>query len=109
MREWLGVDQAQDSNQGVLCVSSLIDPILKKLGLTDGLEVETVKSVWSELAGPFIAMHSEPFSVKHGHLVLKVSQPMMRFQLEQMKPLLLKQMQERLGKQKIRSIQFQVG
>jgi len=109
MREWYGVDSAQDSNQGVVCASLFLDAIFKKLGLGEGLEVEAVKNAWEHLAGPFISQHSEPVSVRNGHLVLKVAQPMIRFQLEQMKPMLLKQLQERLGKNKVRSVRFQVG
>ena len=109
MREWLGVDPAQDSNNGVLRVSALIDSVLKKVGVGDGLELDEVKSAWEELAGPFIARHSHPFSVSNGHLVLRVSQPVMRFQLEQMRGVLLRQLQERLGAKHVKSVKFQVG
>lgn len=109
MREWLGLDPADDPDQGVQSPANLIGGILKSFGLTSGLELETIRSTWAELAGEFIAQHSDPVSIKNGAMVLRVTQPVMRFQLEQMKPLLLRQLQEKLGAQKIRSLSFTIG
>jgi hypothetical protein len=47
--------------------------------------------------------------VKEGHLVLQVTQPAMRFHLEQMKPELLKNIKARFGAGKIKSIKFNLG
>ena len=48
-------------------------------------------------------------SVKGGHLVLRVTQPAMRFHLEQMKPMLLTRIKAQLGENRIKSIKFSLG
>ena len=73
------------------------------------MDESQLRSAWKELAGDFIAAHSEPVSIRDGHLVLRVAQPAMRFHLEQMKPMLLKRIREALGADRVRSIRFQTG
>jgi hypothetical protein len=41
--------------------------------------------------------------------VLRVTQPALRFQLEQMKPMLFTRIRQQLGEGKIKSIKFQLG
>jgi hypothetical protein len=41
--------------------------------------------------------------------VLRVTQPAMRFHLEQMKPMLLTRIREQLGEQRIKSVKFTLG
>ncbi|MBK1883743.1 DUF721 domain-containing protein [Luteolibacter pohnpeiensis] len=108
LREWRGGDEADDLNSGVHLAEEFVSAILKAAGAEDGIHEDEVRAAWKELAGEFIAKHAEPVSVKGGHLVLRVTQPAMRFHLEQMKPLLLKRIQEQLGN-KIRSVKFGHG
>ena len=63
----------------------------------------------AKLAGDFIARHTEPVSVKNGHLVLRVTQPAMRFHLEQIKPMLLTRIRSQLGQDRIMSVKFTLG
>lgn len=109
LREWRGCDEATDLNAGIHSPQEFIKTILRATGAEDGLHEDQVRSTWKQLAGDFIAQHSEPVSVKNGQLVLRVTQPAMRFHLEQMKPMLLKRIQEQLGAQQIKSIQFHHG
>jgi predicted nucleic acid-binding Zn ribbon protein len=82
---------------------------LRAAGGADGLDEEEVRSAWKDLAGEFIARHTEPVAVKGGHLVLRVTQPAMRFHLEQMKPMLLERIRQQLGAERIRSVKFTLG
>ena len=109
LREWWGCDEVLDLNEGVHAPNEFIAAILKSAGLEDGLQEEQVRSAWKELAGEFIARHTEPVSVKNGHLVLRVTQPAMRFHLEQMKPMLLGRIRAELGENRIKSIKFTLG
>lgn len=109
LKEWRGCDEAMDLNAGVHKAEEFITSILKAAGAQDGLHEDEVKSTWKELAGDFISQHTEPVSVKNGHLVLRVNQPTMRFHLDQMKPMLLKRLQDQLGKDRIKAIKFSVG
>ncbi|MEN9975764.1 MAG: hypothetical protein RLZZ282_1770 [Verrucomicrobiota bacterium] len=109
LREWRGFDDALDLSAGVHDARQFVTAILTFAGAKDGLDEDLVRETWKELAGGFIARHSEPVSVKNGHLLLRVTQPAMRFHLEQMKPMLLTRIRAELGEERIRSVKFTLG
>jgi hypothetical protein len=109
LREWRGADEPSGLDSGIHRPADFITSILRSIGAEDGLHEDEVRATWKELAGDFIASHTQPVSVKSGHLVLRVTQPAMRFHLEQMKPMLLERIKERLGPDKIHSIKFALG
>jgi hypothetical protein len=109
LREWRGVDEPLDMNAGMHVPAETIDSLLLRLGLQDGFDEEQVKRAWRELAGDFIASHSAPESIQRGELVLRVTQPAMRFHLEQIKPMLMKRIGGLLGEGKVRTIRFKHG
>jgi len=109
LREWRGYDEAMDPNAGIHKPTEFVAAILKAAGMTDGLHEDEVRSAWREIAGEFIAQHTEPVSVTNGRLTLRVTQPAMRFNLEQMKPMLLERVRDKLGKDHIKSIHFTLG
>jgi hypothetical protein len=110
--EWRGCEEAQDLNARIHRAGDFVASIMSGLGAAgaaDGLDEEAVRAAWKDLAGDFIARHTEPVSVKGGHLVLRVTQPAMRFHLEQMKPMLLTRIRAQLGEERIRSVKFTFG
>jgi predicted nucleic acid-binding Zn ribbon protein len=109
LREWRGVEEPADLSAGTHRAAEFISAILRAAGAEDGLHEDEVKAAWKDLAGDFIARHTEPVSVKSGHLVLRVTQPTLRFQLEQMKPLLFSRIRSQLGGNRIKSIKFTLG
>jgi predicted nucleic acid-binding Zn ribbon protein len=109
LREWRGGEEPDDLNAGIHLAQNFITAILRAAGAEDGLHEDQVRATWKELAGDFIARHTEPVSVKGGNLVLRVTQPALRFQLEQMKPMLQKRIRDQLGEGRIKSIKFQLG
>ena len=112
LREWRGCDEPLDLNAGIHRPGELMAAVLRVIraaGAADGLDEAEVRATWQEMAGDFIARHTEPVSVKGGVLVLRVTQPSMRFHLEQMKPLLLGRIQDRLGADRIRAVRFALG
>lgn len=109
MREWLGCDKPDDLRENVSKAGDWVESVLKKQFFAESLNEEEVKSAWKEIAGDFIGAHTEPVSVKEGNLVLRVTQPAMRFHLEQLKPELLKKIKARFGAGRIKSIRFNLG
>jgi predicted nucleic acid-binding Zn ribbon protein len=109
LREWRGADEPADLNTGIHLAQKFVAAILRAAGAEDGLHEDQVRATWKELAGDFIARHTEPISVKGGHLVLRVTQPALRFQLEQMKPMLLTRIRVQLGENRIQSVKFTLG
>jgi predicted nucleic acid-binding Zn ribbon protein len=109
LREWRGGEEPDDLNAGIHLAQNFVTAILRAAGAEDGLHEDQVRATWKELAGDFIARHTEPISVKGGNLILRVTQPALRFQLEQMKPMLQKRIRDQLGEDRIKSIKFQLG
>ena len=109
LREWRGAEEPADLNAGIHLAQQFVAAILRAAGAEDGLHEDQVRATWKELAGDFIARHTEPISVKGGNLVLRVTQPALRFQLEQMKPMMLTRIRDQLGEGRIKSIKFQLG
>ena len=109
LREWRGADEPVDLNAGIHLADQFVAAILRAAGAEDGLHEDQVRATWKELAGDFIARNTEPISVKGGNLVLRVTQPALRFQLEQMKPMLLARIREQLGEGRVKTIKFQLG
>jgi predicted nucleic acid-binding Zn ribbon protein len=112
LREWRGYAEAGDPEAGIRPASALVAAVLRALrsaGLADGFDEEELRRAWQELAGDFIARHSQPESVRGGVLVLRVAQPSMRFHLEQSKGLLLERLRERFGRDRIKEIKFRHG
>jgi predicted nucleic acid-binding Zn ribbon protein len=109
LREWRGIEEPADLNAGIHLAEKFVTTILRAAGAEDGLHEDQVRETWKDLAGEFIARHTEPLSVKGGVLILRVTQPALRFQLEQMKPMLLKRIRNQLGEDRIKSIKFQLG
>lgn len=109
LREWRGAEEPANLDAGIHLAGNLVAAVLRAAGAEDGLHEDQVRSAWKELAGEFIASHTEPVSVKGGHLVLRVTQPAMRFHLEQMKPMLLERIRGLLGSERIRSVKFSHG
>jgi len=109
VREWIGAPKPLDLNKNISEASEWVESILEKIGMTGGLEEDRVKETWSELAGPLVASQTAPVSLKRGCLTLKVLQPSMRFHLEQLKPQLLRKLQQELGDENIKSLRLTIG
>jgi hypothetical protein len=107
--EWRGFEEQAKSDSRVNLAATFVDAILKSAGLSEGIQEQELRAAWKEIAGAFIAEHSEPSSVKGGTLVLRVTQPSMRFQLEQMKPALLQRIRQCQDTTRIRAIRFVIG
>ncbi len=107
--DWLGCEKPLNCNKNVSTAGDWVDEILRKQFFADSLDEEEVKAVWKEIAGEFIGANTEPVSAKEGSLILRVTQPAMRFHLEQMKPELLQRIRERFGEDKIKSVRFSLG
>ena len=107
--EWLGCDNPLNPNKNVSAAGDWVDAILRMQFFADSLDEEEVKKAWKEIAGDFIGANTEPVSAKEGNLILRVTQPAMRFHLEQMKPNLLRRIRERFGEDKIKSVRFTLG
>jgi predicted nucleic acid-binding Zn ribbon protein len=109
LREWRGADEPLDLNANVHRAGEFVGEIMRLAGLADGMEEGRLREIWSSVMGDFVAKCSEPVSLKRGCLTIRVTQPAMRFHLEQMRGSLLAKIQKAAANNKIQSLRFSVG
>ena len=87
----------------------MLAKVMKDLRLTDRMQLDNVVNAWRTAAGDFIAKHSVPENVQRGVLTVKVGQSSVHHALMMEKPVLLRKLNETLGKGKIKDIRFRHG
>lgn len=97
LRQWRHGDPVKDPMRNIAHASESLDKILEEVGAAGGLEEKQLIDAWQRVAGDFIAKNAKPESLKKGVLVLRVVQPTLKFQLEQMKGKLLQNFRRELG------------
>ncbi|MBB5351766.1 putative nucleic acid-binding Zn ribbon protein [Haloferula luteola] len=109
LAEWRGGEEPKHPDVGLHRPQEYLGAILQSVGAQEGIDEEQLRELWREIAGDLVARHAAPESLKNGCLTLKVLQPAMRFQLEQMKGRLLANLRASLGEGKVKSIRFSLG
>ena len=76
---------------------------MQRLGLKERLNESDVIEAWAEIVGEFIAAHSAPVSLREGVLCVRVLQPALHYQFEQIsKADILRKLKQRFGPKIIR-------
>lgn len=88
----------------------ILPHLLKQLGLSERLQEKEIAEAWLSIVGEFIASHSTPVALKDGTLIVRVLQPALHYQFEQIsKAEILRKLKQRFGARKIRDVRFCVG
>lgn len=109
LRDWRGAWEPLDLNRNVSSAGALVESVLADLRLNEGIEESRLRGAWREVAGEFVAKHTEPVSLRDGLLTLRVLQPSMRFHLEQSRGELRTRLQSRLGRKTVRDVRLTIG
>jgi Dna[CI] antecedent DciA-like protein len=81
-----------------------------RLDLRERLRETEVIDAWSKIIGDFIAAHSAPVALREGILYVRVLQPALHYELEQIsKPEILRKLKQRFGSKAIRDVRFRIG
>ena len=84
--------------------------LMQRLGLRERLRETEVIEAWSKIVGDFIAAHSAPVALRDGVLYVRVLQPALHYELEQIsKSQILRKLKQRFGTKTIRDVRFRVG
>ena len=84
--------------------------LMQRLGLRERLRETEVIDAWSKIVGDFIAGHSAPVALRDGILYVRVLQPALHYELEQIsKTEILRKLKQRFGGKTIRDVRFRVG
>ena len=90
--------------------AEVIPKLMQKLGLKERLHETEVIEAWANIVGDFIAAHSAPVALSQGILYVRVLQPALHYELEQVsKSSILRKLKQRFGGKTIREIRFRIG
>ena len=108
--EWRGLPEPKPTPDRFEAVGGLMPKLMQRLGLKERLHESDVIDAWAEIVGPFIATHSAPVSLREGVLYVRVLQPALHYQFEQIsKADILDKLKKRFGRKVIRDVRFRIG
>ncbi len=110
LAEWRGLPSDLPRPDRAARLSDLLPKVMQKLGLKERLQEHDVLAAWKNVAGEFIATHSQPISLRDGILYVHVLQPALHYELERVnKPQILRKLKQRFGARVIRDLRFRLG
>jgi len=108
--EWRGLPEPKKKPDRFEPLVGLLPRLMQRLGLKERLQEKDVTEAWKEVVGDFIAAHSSPVSLREGILVVRVLQPALHYQFEQIsKREILRKLKARFGGSVIRDVRFRIG
>ena len=108
--EWRGLPARKPQPDRWQSPAALMPRLMQRLGLRERLRETEVIDAWSKIVGDFIAVHSAPVALREGVLYVRVLQPALHYELEQIsKTEILRKLKPRFGGKTIRDIRFRVG
>jgi predicted nucleic acid-binding Zn ribbon protein len=108
--EWRGLPERKQRPDRWQSPAEVMPKLMQRLGLRERLRESEVIDAWSKIVGDFIAAHSAPVALRQGILYVRVLQPALHYELEQIsKPEILRKLKQRFGGKTIRDLRFRVG
>ncbi|PWT86947.1 MAG: hypothetical protein C5B58_00600 [Acidobacteria bacterium] len=108
--EWRGLPERKARADRWQSPAELIPKLMQRLGLRERLHETEVVNAWGKIVGEFIAAHSTPVALREGVLYVRVLQPALHYELEQIsKSEILRKLKQRFGGKTIRDVRFRVG
>ena len=108
--EWRGLPERKMRPDRWQAPADVLPELMQRLGLRERLHETEVIDAWSKIVGDFIAAHSTPVALREGILYVRVLQPALHYELEQIsKPQILRKLKQRFGGKIIRDIRFRIG
>ena len=108
--EWRGLPEKSLPVDRWQAPGDVLPKLIQRLGLKERLHETEVMEAWSKIVGDFIATHSAPVAVREGVLYVRVLQPALHYELEQISKLeILRKLKQRFSAKVIRDIRFRLG
>lgn len=90
--------------------ADVLPKLMQQLGLSERLKQNEVAAAWQNIVGDFIAAHSAPVSLRDGVLFVRVLQPALHYDLEQLsRRQILAKLKRHFGSKIIRDVRFRLG
>src|SRR5438046_4858393 len=110
MAEWRGLSQKKWQPDRWHSSAELMPKLMQRLGLRERLQETEVIEAWAKIVGDFIAAHSTPVALREGVLYVRVLQPVLHYELEQISKIdILRKLKQRVGSKTIRDVPLRVG
>jgi len=108
--EWRGLPEKKMRPDHWQAPVDVLPKLMQRLGLRERLQETEVIEAWSKIVGEFIAAHSAPVALREGVLYVRVLQPALHYELEQVSKIeILRKLKKRFGTKTIRDLRFRVG
>lgn len=108
--EWRGLPDRMPRPDKWQAAGDVLPKLMQQLGLKERLHESEVIEAWMHIVGDFIAAHSAPVSLREGVLYVRVLQPALHYQFEQIsKPEILRKLKQRFGAKTIKQVRFRLG
>ena len=108
--EWRGLPEKKVSHDRWAAPADVLPKVMQRLGLKERLHESEVLEAWSKIVGEFIAAHSAPVALREGILYVRVLQPALHYELEQISKIdILRKLKQRFGGKIVRDVRFRVG
>jgi predicted nucleic acid-binding Zn ribbon protein len=108
--EWRGLPERKMRPDRWQAPADVLPKLMQRLGLRERLHEAEVIEAWSKIVGEFIAAHSAPVALREGVLYVRVLQPALHYELEQVSKIeILRKLKKRFGTKTIRDLRFRVG
>jgi predicted nucleic acid-binding Zn ribbon protein len=108
--EWRGLPGKSAQPDRWQNAADVLPNLMQRLGLKERLHETEVAEAWSKVVGEFIAAHSTPVALREGVLYVRVLQPALHYELEQISKIdILRKLKQRFGGKIIRDVRFRVG
>jgi predicted nucleic acid-binding Zn ribbon protein len=108
--EWRGLPGKTVTHNRWALPADVLPNLMQRLGLKERLHETEVADAWSNIVGEFIAAHSAPVALREGVLYVRVLQPALHYELEQVSKMdILRKLKQRFGGKIIRDVRFRVG
>ena len=108
--EWRGLPEKRSVPDRWQAPADVLPKLMQRLGLKERLHETEVIDAWAKIVGEFIAAHSAPVALREGVLYVRVLQPALHYELEQVSKIdILRKLKQRFGGKVIRDVRFRVG
>ena len=108
--EWRGLPEKPRLRNRWHSAGELLPKLMQRLGLRERLQETEVIEAWAKIVGDFIAAHSTPVALREGVLYVRVLQPALHYELEQISKIdILRKLKQRFGSKTIRDVRFRIG
>src|SRR5438552_14293661 len=108
--EWRGLPDKKMRPDHWEAPAEVLPKLMQRLGLKERLHETEIIEAWAKIVGEFIAAHSAPVALREKILYVRVLQPALHYELEQIsKNEILRKLKQRFGSKIIRDIRFRIG